>query len=120
MAHGAILDVNGNVIGPGNPARAGYQITVYCTGLGELQQPVNAGDYGPATSTTKISSALTIGGQSAAVRFNGLAPSPLVGIYFVQAIVPAGVPAGDAVPIIMISLGAPTASSPVATMAITN
>jgi len=118
-SQGMIVDANGNVVGPGNAAKAGDPITVFCTGLGELQQPVTAGGYGSATNATAVPVSLSIGGQAAAIQFSGLAPQ-LVGIYYVQATVPSGVTAGDQVPVTLTSLTAAPAVSPAVTMAITN
>jgi uncharacterized protein (TIGR03437 family) len=52
------------------------------------------------TLTTPI---VTIGGVGAVVSYSGLAPT-LVGVYQVNAIVPSGVSAGNAVPVV-ISIG---------------
>ena len=111
-----ILDANGKVVGPGNAAKAGDRITIWCTGLGELQEMVTAGNYGPASSTLATPVSLSIGRQPATIQSSGLAPQ-LVGIYFVQATVPSGVAAGDQVPV---TLTAITAVSPTVTMAVTN
>jgi len=118
-SQGMIVDAKGNVIAPGNAAKAGDSITVYCTGLGELQQTVAAGSSGPATSATAVPVSLSIGGQAAQIQFSGLAPQ-LVGIYFVQATIPAGVTAGDQVPVTLTSLAASPAVSPTVTMAVKN
>ena len=66
-------DANGNIIAPGNPAKAGDTITLYCTGLDELNPVLLAGDYGPASSSTNIPVSVTIGGQNAPVSYSGLA-----------------------------------------------
>jgi uncharacterized protein (TIGR03437 family) len=118
-SQGMIEDANGNVVGPGNAAKVGDPITVFCTGLGALQQPVTAGGYGSATNATAVAVTLSIGGQAAQVQFSGLAPQ-LVGIYMVQATVPSGVTAGDQVPVTLTTLTAAPAVSPTVTMAITN
>jgi uncharacterized protein (TIGR03437 family) len=118
-SQGMIVDAKGKVIGPGNAAKVGDLITVYCTGLGELQQAVAAGSSGPATSATAVPVSLSIGGQAAQIQFSGLAPQ-LVGIYFVQATMPPGVAAGDQVPVTLTSLGASPAVSPTVTMAVKN
>jgi len=110
------LDANGKVIAPGNAAKAGDPITVWCTGLGELQPMATAGDYGPPSATLVTPVSLSIGSQAATIQSSGLAPQ-LVGIYFVQATVPTGVTAADQVPVTLTSL---MAVSPTVTMAITN
>ncbi len=107
---GMIMDANGRLVDGGNPAKARDTVTLYCTGLGELNEAVSAGAYGPASSSTRIPVAVTIGGQNAPVTYSGLAPQ-LVGIYFVQVTVPDGLPAGD-VPVTLTSSGNPPSASP--------
>jgi len=118
-SQGMIVDAKGNVVGPGNAAKAGDPITVFCAGLGELQQPVTAGGYGSATNATAVPVSLSIGGQAATIQFSGLAPQ-LIGVYYVQATVPSGVTPGDQVPVTLTSLTAAPAVSPTVTMAVTN
>jgi uncharacterized protein (TIGR03437 family) len=114
-SQGMIADSNGNPITPGNPAKA----ALYCTGLGELNPALEAGGYGPASSGTNIPVTVTIGGQTATVSHSGLAPQ-LVGIYFVTATVPAGVPTENQVPVTVTSLSTPPATSPAVNIAIGN
>jgi uncharacterized protein (TIGR03437 family) len=52
---------------------------------------------------------VTIGGLTANVSFSGLAPG-FVGLYQVNALVPAGVAAGSAVPVV-ISMGGATSNT---------
>jgi uncharacterized protein (TIGR03437 family) len=53
----------------------------------------------------KLPVSVTIGAQSAAVSFAGLAPG-LAGVYQVNALVPAGVTPGDEVPVVITQGGA--------------
>jgi len=115
---GMIVDTNGNLVDGSNPARSGDTITLYCTGLGELNEIVTPGDYGPAASSTKTLVAVSIGGQNAKVTYSGLA-AQLVGIYFVQATVPDGIPGGD-VSVTLTSLSTPPATSPTVITSIAN
>jgi uncharacterized protein (TIGR03437 family) len=77
-------------------------ITIYCTGLGQVNNPPNDGQPAPLPpplSTTLALPEVTIGGvQSSNVSFSGLAPG-FVGLYQVNAEVPAGVQPGLAVPV---------------------
>ena len=106
---GAILIANTNRLAmpetpnvPSEPAEIGGFISIFCTGLGATEPAVASGDPGPAgplaTVTTPVS--VTIGNQSATVSFAGLAPG-FVGVYQVNAQVPAGVTPGDAVPVVL-------------------
>ena len=94
------------------PARAGQFVSIFATGLGPVGNP-------PATGAAALSNPLamatnqvqvTIGGLPAVVSFAGLAPG-FVGLYQVNAQVPAGAATGDAVPVVLSVGGA--SSNPV-------
>jgi uncharacterized protein (TIGR03437 family) len=101
---GAIQDSSYRLVDSANPAIAGTTyILIYCTGLGAVSanQPATGA---PASSTelapTTTPVTVTIGGVTANVSFSGLAPG-YVGLYQVNALVPAGVAAGSAVPVVI-------------------
>lgn len=112
---GAILDSSFNLIDSNNPATAGSTtILIYCTGLGAVtaNQPatgapasLNPSQLAPTSTTPTV----TIGGLAANVSFSGLAPG-YVGLYQVNALVPAGVAAGSAVAV-SISMGGVTSNT---------
>ena len=98
-----ILDGESQPVTPENPARIGDTLQIFCTGLGATEPAVVAGDPAPAAEplarvTTPVT--VTIGGQPAQVSFAGLAPN-FAGLYQVNAVVPAGVEPGDAVPLVL-------------------
>ena len=105
---GAILDTSYRLVDASNPANPGITyIQIYCTGLGQVTNTPRTGypalaDPLSATPTTPI---VTVGGASAPVTFSGLAPG-YVGLYQVNAQVPAGVPGGAAVPVTISMEGA--------------
>jgi uncharacterized protein (TIGR03437 family) len=108
---GAILDLNFHLISATNPTTAGAYIQIYCTGLGPVSnQPATgaASPLDPLASTPTWPTA-TIGGVSAAVQFSGLTPGD-VGLYQVNAQVPAGSSKGSAVPV-AISIGGATSNT---------
>ena len=81
------------------PANPGEFISIFCTGLGTTNPTVGAGEAGAGeTVTTPVTA--TIGGVKASVSFAGLAPG-FVGLYQVNAVVPEGVVAGPAVPVVI-------------------
>jgi uncharacterized protein (TIGR03437 family) len=102
---------------PGTPAAIGEMVVIYCTGLGDVSPAVQNGQSPPANPPAQTVNAVsvTIGGQAAKVLFSGLTPgSP--GVYQINALVPAGVTPGDAVPV-TISVGSETSPAGV-TMAV--
>ncbi len=84
------------------PANPGDFLTIYCTGLGAVTNPPATGAPAPSNplSTTTATPQVTIGGIPAYVNFFGLAPG-YVGLYQINAQVPAGSPAGGAVPLVL-------------------
>jgi uncharacterized protein (TIGR03437 family) len=88
---------------PGSrPAQIGEYISIYCTGLGPSNNQPGLGSASPSNplATTQAQPTVTIGGVSAPVIFSGLAPG-YVGLYQVNAQVPATAPTGVAVPIVL-------------------
>ena len=75
------------------PAHAGDTIVLYCTGLGAVNPAATDGAAPGQLSNTVGTPQLTVGGQSAAVSFAGLAPG-FVGLYQVNAVVPSGTQTG--------------------------
>src|SRR5579871_2160100 len=97
---------------PGSqPVSPGDGVTIYCTGLGAVvNQPATGAVAGasPLPQTTVQATAST-GGLPATVSYSGLTPGG-VGLYQVNATVPAGVSLGNAVPV-TISIGGATSNS---------
>ncbi|HEV2690966.1 MAG TPA: hypothetical protein VGV35_20560, partial [Bryobacteraceae bacterium] len=94
------------VADPAHPVSAGDVLVIYCTGLGEVNPPIVAGN--PASLTqlenTVNPVTVTVGGVAAPVLFAGLTPN-YVGLYQVNATVPAGITPGDQVPVILTAAG---------------
>ena len=91
---------------PNAPAHAGDVLTIYCTGLGEVNPPVEAGVPAPLDTLepTVNPVMVTIGGVNAQVLFAGLTPG-FTGLYQINVVVPDGVTAGDAVPVAISAAG---------------
>jgi trimeric autotransporter adhesin len=103
---GAILDSSYRLVDSSNPATPGSTyILIYCTGLGAVanQPPTGSPALAAPLSKTENTTLVTIGGVPANVAFSGLAPG-FVGLYQVNAQVPAGLAANNATPV-MISIG---------------
>ena len=92
----------------------GSKRRVVVTGLGAVTPAVEAGeaDLGDPLSNADLDVTVTVGGVPAAAFFAGLAPG-FTGLYQVNAILPRGVDAGDAVPVIVTAGGI---SSPAVTI----
>ena len=102
---------------PGSrPAKKGEFVSLFCTGLGDVNHRPAVGDASPGNppATTLAAPALTVGGVPISVSFSGLAPG-FVGLYQVNFQVPAGAPSGSSVPMVL-SIGG--INSNTATMAI--
>jgi uncharacterized protein (TIGR03437 family) len=109
--------LTGQLVNAANPAHAGEYLTIYCTGLGSLLGP--NGETEPADGTaaplspifqTTATVTATIGGTDATVTFAGLTPT-LAALYQVNVLMPAGVPTGSAVPVIITTADAQTGVS---------
>jgi uncharacterized protein (TIGR03437 family) len=109
--------VNADGLLPAAPGRRGGRtIQIQCTGLGAVNPAVPAGSAAPESPLASVTSpvSVTVGGSKADVTLAVLQPGT-AGVYVVVATVPAGVPTGEAVPVIVT---AGTQSSPPATMAV--
>jgi len=99
---GAIVNLAGIVVDANSPAHAGDYLEIYATGLGAVTNTPQTGAVALVTPLSYLigNATVTIGGVAAPVIFAGLAPG-YVGLYQVNAQVPPGVAAGDAVPVIL-------------------
>jgi uncharacterized protein (TIGR03437 family) len=109
---GAVLDASYKLVDSTNPAAAGTtSIQIYCTGLGAVtNQPATGSPAltAPLSWTTSVPT-VVIGGAPANVSFYGLAPG-FVGLYQINAQVPAGSAKGSAVPV-TITIGGATSNT---------
>jgi uncharacterized protein (TIGR03437 family) len=125
---GIVTDaLTGKEITASNPAQTGENLVIYATGLGPLQgtdgssEPAD-GAIAPSTILYQTTSTITvaIGGISTPVIFSGLTPT-LTGLYQINVQVPAGVPGGSAVPVVVTAtdpVSGATASSNTVTIAV--
>jgi uncharacterized protein (TIGR03437 family) len=100
---GAVLDTSYRLVDASNPAIPGTTyIQIYCTGLGPVTNQPATGAPGPSNplAETTATPTVVIGSETqvviAPVVFSGLAPG-FVGLYQINARVPAGAPTGTAV-----------------------
>jgi uncharacterized protein (TIGR03437 family) len=76
---------------------AGEPVIIYVTGLGSVTNPPGAGQAASANPLSHVTAdvQLTIGGQNAVFDFRGLVPG-FVSLYQINALVPDGLPPGNA------------------------
>ncbi len=112
---GSIQNVNFQIVTPARPVKAGDAIIIYGTGLGAVFPEVASGNPAPASPLARTAEdvKVTIGGRPANVLFAGLTPG-FTSLYQVNAVVPAGLPAGEAELVVSIAGQA----SPVVTLAV--
>jgi len=99
-----------------HPVKAGDLIVIHCSGLGAVSPAVAAGAPAPSQplSRTTAVPTVTLDGIAAEVLFSGLTPG-YAGLYQINAIVPAGIPPGGDVPVLLSIAGQ---ASPAATIAV--
>ena len=97
-----IRGADDRVIAEDNPASAGGRIIILCVGLGAVVAAVASGEAGPSEPRAAVVGPLklSIGGLPASVAFAGLAPGK-VGIYLIEADVPAQIGPGKAVDVVL-------------------
>ncbi len=88
------------------PAKRGEFLTIYCTGLGDVdRRPANgAGSSSNPVSNTRTAPTVTLGGVPATVSFSGLTPG-FVALYQVNVQVPTNAPSGGEVQVVVTSGG---------------
>lgn len=98
---GAIVNQDGTINGPANPATRGDAVSIYGTGEGQTVPAgvdgiiVTAADLRQPLQTVTVS----IGGQNAEVLYAGSAGDAVAGLLQVNARVPLGIAPGTAVPV---------------------
>jgi uncharacterized protein (TIGR03437 family) len=104
---GAVLNQDNSVNGPSNPAARGTLVQIYATGEGLTSPPGVTGSVtGSNTKSPVLPVNVAIGGVSAPVQYEGSAPDAVAGLFQVNAVVPAGVAPGAAVPVTLTVGGA--------------
>lgn len=94
----AVLNEDGSVNAPENPEARGKVIQIFATGQGPVQPTVQTGAAAPAlppAQTPNLPNVL-MSGRVAEVTFSGLAPG-FVGLWQINARIPADAPTGSAV-----------------------
>lgn len=97
IGYAAALHPDGSLITTDKPAQIGEVVAMFVTGLGTVNPAISDGTPGPTDTLSNATNTISvfIGGSPATVSFAGLAPQ-LIGLYQINAQVPAGLSAGDA------------------------
>jgi uncharacterized protein (TIGR03437 family) len=104
----AVLNQNGSVNSPGNPAKVGDTIVVYMTGEGQTApagvtgKVTTVSSTAPLTPTPLLPIAVTIGGAPANFSFAGEAPGIVSGVLQVNVTIPQGTASGSQAVIVRI------------------
>jgi uncharacterized protein (TIGR03437 family) len=99
---GIIVTSEGALADAANPVAPGDVVLIFGAGFGDVDPGIEAGDAVPSAplSSTRHPVTVTMGGIVAEVFFAGPTPG-FTGLYQVNAFVPAGVAAGDSVPVVV-------------------
>jgi uncharacterized protein (TIGR03437 family) len=97
---GAVLNQDGSLNFPNNPAARGSVIQIYATGAGPTTPALGPGEAAPASGNplvlTQVQPAVTIDSKPAQVLFSGMAPG-FVGVWQINAVVPPDAQTGQSV-----------------------
>lgn len=103
---GAILNQDGSVNTPTNPAASDSIVVLFGSGFGGTVPPSVEGTITPSANPPRLREnvTVTIGGRAATVLYAGPAPGAIAGLYQFNVQIPAGSPSGN-LPV-RVSLGA--------------
>jgi uncharacterized protein (TIGR03437 family) len=98
----AASNQDGTVNGAAHPAKVGSYISLWLTGAGQTNPGGVDGLPGAAPlPLTAAPVAVTIAGKSAVVQYAGQAPNTVAGVMQINAQIPSGTEAGNAVPVVV-------------------
>jgi uncharacterized protein (TIGR03437 family) len=98
----AASNQDGTVNGAAHPAKAGSYISLWLTGAGQMN-PAGVDGQAGANPLPQAAApvAVTIGGQSVTPQYAGQAPGAVAGVMQINALIPSGTQAGNAVPVVV-------------------
>lgn len=96
---GAILNQDGTLNSPANPAPAGSVVALWASGLGTFSPPLADGEVVPTVGPfpgLEADISVEVGGIPAEIRYAGAAPGLAAGIAQINFVVPQGISLGSA------------------------
>ncbi len=106
VGQAAAVNQNGTLNGPAAPAPVGSVVALYTTGEGQTTPPGTDGALASAAAYSQQIVTATVGGLPAVVTYSGAAPGEVAGVTQVNVLIPALVPTGNAVPVVLQVAGA--------------
>jgi uncharacterized protein (TIGR03437 family) len=98
----AASNQDGTLNGAAHPAKVGSYISLWLTGAGQMNPAGVDGQPGAAPLPRPAAAvAVTIGGQSVTPQYAGQAPNVVAGVMQINAQIPSGTQAGNAVPVVV-------------------
>jgi uncharacterized protein (TIGR03437 family) len=98
----AASNQDGSVNGAAHPAKVGSYISLWLTGAGQTNPAGVDGMPGAAPLPQPVAAVtVTIGGKVTVVQYAGQAPNAVAGVMQINAQIPSGIQAGNAVPVVV-------------------
>jgi uncharacterized protein (TIGR03437 family) len=98
----AASNQDGTLNGAAHPAKVGSYISLWLTGAGQMNPAGVDGQPGAAPLPRPAAAvAVTIGGQSVTPQYAGQAPNVVAGVMQINAQIPSGTQAGNAIPVVV-------------------
>jgi uncharacterized protein (TIGR03437 family) len=98
----AASNQDGTLNGAAHPAKVGSYISLWLTGAGQTNPAGVDGLPGAAPLPQPAAAvSVTIGGQSVTPQYAGQAPTAVAGVMQINALIPSGIQAGNAVPVVV-------------------
>ena len=109
---GAIVNQDGTVNSAANPARVGSTVAIFATGEGQTEPAGVDGKLAvEPLPRPRLPVSVLVAGAPAQVLYAGAAPGLVAGVLQINAVIPSGVAAGNAVPVMVTIGGAASQSS---------
>ena len=97
-----VVNQDGSLNSPANPAKAGDIVVFYATGAGQTNPPGVDGSIAAAPFPMPVQNvSVTIGGVQVSPLYAGAAPFEIAGLLQVNAMIPSGVAPSDAAPLVL-------------------